>query len=442
MSMKFTTLLFTTLFLSVFLLQPAYSQDSKETHSFKITGSKCVPSYAYSLSGGKLAVEYDTASTDHLYITEYNKNGLLKTKTRLLFKGEQFKLNNSDKYANTGELLVDGIQTVYREDKSVASEILYKGGKLQQQILFYPNGNKQMLISGSDKIMNGDYKIWYPNGILSFSGKYRYNLKNGEFQQFDESGALLKKGIYSGGKLISGEAVVQDKTFEIPDQPAKYAGGGKAFDDYLRMKTSELKVVKDMAMGLELSIPMKMTISKTGSIEKIDILGSSNPNDKEILNAAFGDFPGFLPATVEDVPVSSILKLNLIYTNQGLQANIGSVIFPDSVPIDSLKGPAYIAVEEMPEFPGGDTALRNFLSNTVRYPMETAEKGIQGKVFVKFVVEADGSISNVKIERGIYPILDAEAVRVIQKMPRWSPGRQKGKPVRVSFTVPVNFILQ
>lgn len=411
-----------------------------QEHTFKIAGNKQIP--AYKEYASQMCVEYDSIRPDHLYILEHRKNGYLATKTNLLFTGKIFNLKNLNTHLSKGELIHDGIRTVYREDESIVSELLYKDEKLKQQTFYYQNGNKQMLVSGSEKILNGEYKIWYPNGHLNFSGNYLYNLKNGEFQQFDDTGLLLKKGIYSGGKLISGEAVVQDITFEKPDQCVKFPGGNKAFDKYLLMKTSELKIVKDMSMGEELSINMNMTINKTGNIEKIDILGPSNPNDKEILNAAFVDFSGFIPATVENIPVSSILKVDLIYTNAGLQSNLGIDLFPDSAKIDSLKESPYLIVEDMPDFPGGQNALRSFIAVNIRYPVEAQEKGIQGKVFVQYVIEPNGSISNVKIAKGVHPVLDAEAIRVVKRMPKWIPGRQKDKPVRVSYTVPVNFVLQ
>ncbi|HEY3369902.1 MAG TPA: energy transducer TonB [Prolixibacteraceae bacterium] len=104
--------------------------------------------------------------------------------------------------------------------------------------------------------------------------------------------------------------------------------------------------------------------------------------------------------------------------------------------------PVFFIVEEMPEFPGGDAALRAFLAQSVKYPTIAQENGIQGKVYVNFVVDKDGGISNVKIARGVDPALDKEAIRVVNSLPKWKPGKQGGKPVRVSYTVPINFILQ
>ena len=99
----------------------------------------------------------------------------------------------------------------------------------------------------------------------------------------------------------------------------------------------------------------------------------------------------------------------------------------------------YQIVEEMPSFPGGEQKLLDFLSKNTHYPSEAREQGIHGRVFVGFVVEPDGSISNVKLLRGIGGGCDEEAVRAVQSLPKWNPGKQKGKSVRVSYMLPINF---
>ena len=98
--------------------------------------------------------------------------------------------------------------------------------------------------------------------------------------------------------------------------------------------------------------------------------------------------------------------------------------------------------EQMPSFPGGENALMEFLSKNTKYPSVAEENGIQGRVVCTFVVEANGSITNVKVVRGLDPALDREAVRVIKSMPKWIPGKQNGKTVRVTYTVPVTFKLE
>ncbi|MBR2457041.1 MAG: energy transducer TonB [Bacteroidaceae bacterium] len=99
-------------------------------------------------------------------------------------------------------------------------------------------------------------------------------------------------------------------------------------------------------------------------------------------------------------------------------------------------------VEEMPEFPGGMAECMKFLSKNIKYPPISAENGIQGRVIVQFVVNQDGSIVDPVVVRGVDSHLDKEALRVIQMMPKWKPGKQRGKAVRVKYTVPVMFRLQ
>jgi len=102
----------------------------------------------------------------------------------------------------------------------------------------------------------------------------------------------------------------------------------------------------------------------------------------------------------------------------------------------------FFIVEQMPEFPGGENALRKFIADKLMYPVIAQENGIQGKVYVSFIVDKDGSIKNAIVVRSVDPSLDREALRVINSLPKWNPGKQRGRPVKVSFTVPIIFILQ
>ena len=102
----------------------------------------------------------------------------------------------------------------------------------------------------------------------------------------------------------------------------------------------------------------------------------------------------------------------------------------------------YVVVEQMPSFPGGDSALLKYLLANVKYPMSALKAQKQGRVMVRFTVEKDGAISNVKVARSVTPSLDAEAVRAIKSMPKWSPGKQGGEFVRVKYNVPVTFKLK
>ena len=101
----------------------------------------------------------------------------------------------------------------------------------------------------------------------------------------------------------------------------------------------------------------------------------------------------------------------------------------------------FSVVEVMPQYPGGQIAMLKYIMENIKYPEQAMKEGIQGRVTVRFIVEKDGSISDVKPILSVHPLLNKEAVRVVKSMPKWSPGKQNGKPVRVRFNVPVMFKL-
>lgn len=115
---------------------------------------------------------------------------------------------------------------------------------------------------------------------------------------------------------------------------------------------------------------------------------------------------------------------------------------PPKPKVEEVTEEIFVVVEEQPEFPGGNAAMMKFLSDNIKYPVIAQENGIQGRVITNFVVERDGSITDVQVVRGVDPSLDKEAIHVIQSMPKWKPGRQRGSAVRVRFTLPVVFRLQ
>lgn len=111
-------------------------------------------------------------------------------------------------------------------------------------------------------------------------------------------------------------------------------------------------------------------------------------------------------------------------------------------PKEDVEPEVYIYAEEMPEFPGGEAALFKYINENIKYPKIAKENGIQGIVFVQFVIGKTGEIVNVYILRGVDPSLNQEAIRVVSSMPKWSPGKQRGVPVHVSFQMPINFRLK
>jgi len=151
------------------------------------------------------------------------------------------------------------------------------------------------------------------------------------------------------------------------------------------------------------------------------------------------------PKTVTQIKiVNNDVKVNEdidIDVDANMNTKVSEYVPPqedESVPEQHI----FMVVEQMPSFPGGTGALMKYLASHIKYPELAKESGIQGRVFINFVVEPDGTIDNVKVLRGIGGGCDEEAVRVVKSMPKWIPGRQRGKPVRVSFNLPVKFTLE
>jgi periplasmic protein TonB len=161
------------------------------------------------------------------------------------------------------------------------------------------------------------------------------------------------------------------------------------------------------------------------------------------------------PGTPAPVNVEPVIVEKVDSTDIGMAANasldsvrnkpvdpiIAPVENPDPViPPDESK--PRITVEEMPTFPGGESALLKYIAASIKYPEDAAANGIQGRVTVRFVVASDGSVKNVEILRSVHSALDEEAARVVTSLPKWKPGKQNGKAVPVYFSVPVNFKLK
>ena len=135
-----------------------------------------------------------------------------------------------------------------------------------------------------------------------------------------------------------------------------------------------------------------------------------------------------------------------VYNVEGNDEAEGEVLKAKEVVVDEKpkeeETKVFDVVEQMPHFPGGPNALFEYLSKNIKYPVVAEENGIQGRVIVTFVVERDGSITDVKVAKSVDPSLDKEAMRVVKSMPNWIPGKQNGSAVRVKYTVPVTFRLQ
>ena len=184
---------------------------------------------------------------------------------------------------------------------------------------------------------------------------------------------------------------------------------------------SELYTVVDVTLNEELvpvTLPEKKTVPPPpAAVTKAEIIEIID-DDADI---------------IEDMPASPDDN-----SNDWVDLTQIDIIEVEPEPVDDVP---YTVVEDQPEFPGGAAALYEYLSKNIKYPAICRENNIQGRVVVVFMVNRDGSIVEPEVVKSVNPMLDKEALRVISNMPKWKPGLQFGKPVRVKFTVPVNFRL-
>ena len=132
----------------------------------------------------------------------------------------------------------------------------------------------------------------------------------------------------------------------------------------------------------------------------------------------------------------------VVISSESVEHDYGDVVVIHHVQKeDSGNNGIFYSVEQQPEFPGGMAELMKYLEKNLRYPQICKEQGVQGRVFLQFVVNTDSTISNIEVVKSVNPHLDKEALRVVSSMPKWVPGRQYGKPVRVRFILPITFRL-
>lgn len=207
-------------------------------------------------------------------------------------------------------------------------------------------------------------------------------------------------------------------------------GGNQAVDAYFASALADVAREQGGVVTLSLVIGKKgqvsqATITKTYVPQAQRELEANKALEQAILKAA-ASMPGWKPGNMGGVPVAV------------------RVVVP--VNISALEVPAeeeyvYDAVEQMPGFPGGETAMRQYIATHIKYPKDALAQKKEGIVLVTFVVDKAGNLKNFKVTRGLSPNMDSEAVRVLESMPTWTPGKQNGRPVPVSYTMPVFFRL-
>ncbi|MEI7830375.1 MAG: TonB family protein [Prolixibacteraceae bacterium] len=245
------------------------------------------------------------------------------------------------------------------------------------------------------------------------------------------------KGVsYSAEKVTPQDGV---NVFTIVEEMPEFPGGENALRDFIGSKVKYPDfAVKENIQGM---VFVTFVVKSDGTVGNAKVIRGVHPIIDEEALRVINLLPTWKPGKQRGQAVNVSYTIPVQFALEGDKNAKQALPFPAPKVGSQRPDGVYIVVEEMPEFPGGELALRDFIVSTVKYPAEAAKQNIQGKVFVTFVVKADGTVGDAKIARGVHPLLDDEAIRVVNLLPVWKPGRQKGEAVSVSYTVPVKFAL-
>jgi TonB family protein len=224
--------------------------------------------------------------------------------------------------------------------------------------------------------------------------------------------------------------------FTIVENMPKFPGGDDGLLKFLQTETKYPKEAQDK--GLEGRVVARFIVNEDGSISGAEVIRGVDPLlDAEALRVIKA-MPKWEPGKQNGKAVNVQYTLPVTF-----QLSAVSEISQKTQSVNSEvdANGAYNVVEEMPEFPGGNNELMKYLTSSIKYPAEAVESAFQGRVVVSFIVNKDGSISDIKVLRGVASALDKEAIRVVSAMPKWIPGKMKGEAVRVKYTLPVTFKL-
>ena len=232
-----------------------------------------------------------------------------------------------------------------------------------------------------------------------------------------------------------------DTVYNIVEQMPEFPGKEKAMMEFVTHNIHYPEEAKEK--GIEGRVFVGFVIEKDGSINEVKVLkGIGHGCDEEAVRVV-KSMPKWKPGMQKGKPVRVHYQMPFFFKlsdNQPKQPVKKSSVSKADMKPD--KNGVYQIVEEMPQYPGGEAAMLEYVAKNVVYPQEARDKEISGRVFVGFIVEKDGSIGEVKLLRGIGGGCDEEAVRVIKGMPKWKPGKMKGEAVRVSYQMPIFFKLQ
>lgn len=437
-------------------------------------------SYQYHLLG--LAHHYQAAAT--LYnsfnvlhlknrISMMNKkrsHGIGRTKYLIFIPLAAFLmlLSNIEAVARiTGEIAAEAVAGVKEATEiSVLSE---DDVKVSGQVIDDFNGpviGANVIVKGTNVGTITDTEGYFvlettKNAVLRFSFP---GMKAKEVAVKDVQGKL-KVQLYSDGSAQGSQSAPppppmspqistdpSDLVFTVVEVMPEFPGGQGALLQFLA-KSIKYPVIAQQN-GIQGRVTCSFVVGKDGVIRNIEVIRGVDPSLDLEATRVISMMPKWKPGMQKGKEVSVKYTVPVTFRLQGKEDNkptplpagegdneITVVGYGEQKSADT-SGQVFAIVEKMPQFPGGEKAINEFISKTLQYPVIAQENGIQGKVVCSFIINQDGSVTDAEVVSGVDPSLDREALRIVSAMPKWTPGTQRGKAVRVKYTMPVTFTLQ
>ena len=437
-------------------------------------------SYQYHLLG--LAHHYQAAAT--LYnsfnvlhlknrISMMNKkrsHGIGRTKYLIFIPLAAFLmlLSNIEAVARiTGEIAAEAVAGVKEATEiSVLSE---DDVKVSGQVIDDFNGpviGANVIVKGTNVGTITDTEGYFvlettKNAVLRFSFP---GMKAKEVAVKDVQGKL-KVQLYSDGSAQGSQSAPppppmspqistdpSDLVFTVVEVMPEFPGGQGALLQFLA-KSIKYPVIAQQN-GIQGRVTCSFVVGKDGVIRNIEVIRGVDPLLALEATRVISMMPKWKPGMQKGKEVSVKYTVPVTFRLQGKEDNkptplpagesdngITVVGYGEQKSADT-SGQVFAIVEKMPQFPGGEKAINEFISKTLQYPVIAQENGIQGKVVCSFIINQDGSVTDAEVISGVDPSLDREALRIVSAMPKWTPGTQRGKAVRVKYTMPVTFTLQ
>lgn len=437
-------------------------------------------SYQYHLLG--LAHHYQAAAT--LYnsfnvlhlknrISMMNKkrsHGIGRTKYLIFIPLAAFLmlLSNIEAVARiTGEIAAEAVAGVKEATEiSVLSE---DDVKVSGQVIDDFNGpviGANVIVKGTNVGTITDTEGYFvlettKNAVLRFSFP---GMKAKEVAVKDVQGKL-KVQLYSDGSAQGSQSAPppppmspqkstdpSDLVFTVVEVMPEFPGGQGALLQFLA-KSIKYPVIAQQN-GIQGRVTCSFVVGKDGVIRNIEVIRGVDPSLDLEATRVISMMPKWKPGMQKGKEVNVKYTVPVTFRLQGKEDNkptplpagegdneITVVGYGEQKSTDT-SGQVFAIVEKMPQFPGGEKAINEFISKTLQYPVIAQENGIQGKVVCSFIINQDGSVTDAEVVSGVDPSLDREALRIVSAMPKWTPGTQRGKAVRVKYTMPVTFTLQ